>query len=128
MAGLVWTERVTQTTGSICGTMPMRPHLLLQGPGLGTLRAAGSQAWPERPASSHSWWSEGCAVRLPWALLSPSWLVRGARVALLLLAWWRLPGGRQPPVDEREPAQDEEDSSPPQDLLALSIQHVAQEG
>lgn len=75
-AGLVWMERVTQTTGSIRGTLPMRLQLLLQGPGLGTLRAAGSRAWPERPASPHSWRSEGCAARLPWAPLTrPGWCV-----------------------------------------------------
>lgn len=41
----------------------------------------------------------------------------------LLLAC--LPGGWELPVDQGEPTEDEEHPSPPQDLLALSIQHVA---
>lgn len=41
----------------------------------------------------------------------------------LLLAC--LPGGWECPVDQGEPTEDEEHPSPPQDLLALSIQHVA---
>lgn len=44
----------------------------------------------------------------------------------LLLAC--LPGGWECPVDQGEPTEDEEHPSPPQDLLALSVQHVAQDG
>lgn len=43
---------------------------------------------------------------------------------LLLLAFGGgLPTGGQLPVDQAESAEDEEHASPPQDLLALSIQH-----
>lgn len=52
----------------------------------------------------------------PWHLL------------LLLLAFGGLSAGGQLPVDQAESAEDEEHASPPQDLLALSIQHKAQEG
>lgn len=45
------------------------------------------------------------------------------RLLSLLLAC--LPGGWKLPVDQGEPTEDEEHPSPPQDLLALSIQHVA---
>lgn len=51
-----------------------------------------------------------------------------SRRTLLLLVWKGLPGWRQVPMDEDESAEDEECSSPPQDLLALSIQHKTQEG
>lgn len=54
---------------------------------------------------------------------------RSARhVQLLLLAFGGLPAGGQLPVDQAESAEDEEHASPPQDFLALSIQHKAQEG
>lgn len=45
------------------------------------------------------------------------------RFASLLLAC--LPGGWERPVDQGEPTEDEEHPSPPQDLLAFSVQHVA---
>lgn len=45
------------------------------------------------------------------------------QLSSLLLAL--LPGGWKLPVDQGEPTEDEEHPSPPQDLLALSIQHVA---
>lgn len=47
---------------------------------------------------------------------------------LLLLVGKGLPEGREVPVHEDESAEDEERSAPPQDLLALSVQHEAQEG
>lgn len=50
------------------------------------------------------------------------------RLTLLLLVWKGLPERREVPMDEDESAEDEERSSPPQDLLALSIQHKTQEG
>lgn len=45
------------------------------------------------------------------------------RLSSLLLAL--LPVRWELPVDQGEPTEDEEHPSPPQDLLALSIQHVA---
>lgn len=45
------------------------------------------------------------------------------RLSSLLLAL--LPIRWELPVDQGEPTEDEEHPSPPQDLLALSIQHVA---
>lgn len=52
----------------------------------------------------------------------PGWLV------LPLLVRKGLPGRWELPVDQGESAEDEEHSAPPQDLLALSVQHKTQEG
>lgn len=63
-----------------------------------------------------------------WATIVISPASPSSQVVLLLLVWKGLPDGRKLPVDQGESAENEEHSSPPQDLLALSIQHIAQEG
>lgn len=50
------------------------------------------------------------------------------RLVLPLLVRKGLPGRWELPVDQGESAEDEEHSAPPQDLLALSVQHKTQEG
>lgn len=82
-------------------------------------------------ASPSGRWSGGCtqttweAVPTHLATLS-RWVV--GPLLLLLLVCRGLLTGWQLPVDQAEAVEDEEHASPPQDLLALSIQHKAQEG
>lgn len=47
---------------------------------------------------------------------------------LLLLEGTGLPDWRESPVGQGQSAEDEERAAPPQDLLALSVQHEPQEG
>lgn len=51
-----------------------------------------------------------------------------SRLVLPLLVRKGLPGRWELPVDQGESTEDEEHSTPPQDLLALSVQHKTQEG
>lgn len=46
----------------------------------------------------------------------------------LLLVWDGLPDRWELPVEQGEPAEDEEHASPPQHFLALAVQRVAQQG
>lgn len=50
------------------------------------------------------------------------------RATLLLLEGTGLPDWRESPVGQGQSAEDEERAAPPQDLLALSVQHEPQEG
>lgn len=50
------------------------------------------------------------------------------QLVLPLLVWKGLSGRWELPVDQGESTEDEEHSTPPQDLLALSIQDKTQEG
>lgn len=69
---------------------------------------------------------EAVLLANPWLGLMAVFTVglsNHCRLSSLLLAC--LPGGWKLPVDQGEPTEDEEHPSPPQELLALSIQHVA---